>query len=572
MLDLKHRKRSRPSQAYLPGLVPAEQNLPDLSGGTTEERGAIFTRREIVDFILDLVGYKADAELCKTRILEPSFGGGDFLIPVVERLLDSIRSRGYRPTFELLKDAVRGIELHRNSYFETLNRVKELLQDEGASTIDSARLVETWLKNADFLLSDFDLDFTHIVGNPPYVRQELIPADLMREYRRRFNTIYDRADIYIPFIEHSLHLLAEKGLLGFICADRWTKNRYGRHLRELIANDFHLKFYIDQIGTDAFHSDVIAYPAVMVVASDVPDQTYVSSNPKISSEALSNLARSLANPDKAESENILSTRLNGGPWILSSSPVELDLIRRLEAEFPSLEEAGCKVGIGVATGADNVFIAPFDSLDVEDSRKLPLIRTKDIRNGAIEWTGFGVVNPFGEDGRVVSLEEYPRLKEHFLKNEKFVRNRHVSQKNPDSWYRTIDRIYPELVREEKLLIPDIKGEANIVFDEGKYYPHHNLYYITSTTWDLRALRVILLSGIAELFIKTYSTRMHGNALRFQAQYLRRIRIPYWNEIDENTKKTLVELSERSSDTWAEIVGDLYGLTPAERTILSFACR
>ncbi len=54
------------------------------------------------------------------------------------------------------------------------------------------------------------------------------------------------------------------------------------------------------------------------------------------------------------------------------------MIRRLEQSFPTLEEAGCKVGIGVATGADQAFIGDFAALDVEPDRKLPLVTTKDI--------------------------------------------------------------------------------------------------------------------------------------------------------------------------------------------------
>jgi hypothetical protein len=60
----------------------------------------------------------------------------------------------------------------------------------------------------DFLLLPLEGEFTHVIGNPPYVRQELIPDVLMAEYRRRFSTIFDRADIYVPFIERSLSLLA----------------------------------------------------------------------------------------------------------------------------------------------------------------------------------------------------------------------------------------------------------------------------------------------------------------------------------------------------------------------------
>ena len=59
------------------------------------------------------------------------------------------------------------------------------------------------------------------------------------------------------------------------------------------------------------------------------------------------------------------------PWILESFD-QLALVRRLERDFPLIEEAGCKVGIGVATGADKAFIGPYDELDVEPDRKLPL--------------------------------------------------------------------------------------------------------------------------------------------------------------------------------------------------------
>jgi uncharacterized protein (DUF2237 family) len=51
----------------------------------------------------------------------------------------------------------------------------------------------------------------------------------MAEYRERYTTIYDRADLYIPFIERSLRGLAPGGALGFICADRWMKTATAAH-------------------------------------------------------------------------------------------------------------------------------------------------------------------------------------------------------------------------------------------------------------------------------------------------------------------------------------------------------
>jgi hypothetical protein len=54
--------------------------------------GAVFTRREIVDFILDLAGYTGDKPLHRAKLLEPPMGQGDFLPPAINRLLESYRS------------------------------------------------------------------------------------------------------------------------------------------------------------------------------------------------------------------------------------------------------------------------------------------------------------------------------------------------------------------------------------------------------------------------------------------------------------------------------------------------
>ena len=149
-----------------------------------------------------------------------------------------------------------------------------------------------------------------------------------------------------------------------------------------------------------------------------------------------------------------------------------------------MEDAGCRVGFGVATGADKVFIGAFNDLEVESDRKLPLVMTTDIEDGTVQWQGMGVINPFRDDGGLVDLGEYPMLRSYLQGFEEIVRKRHVAVKNPNTWYRTIDRIYPALANTPKLLIPDIKGEAHIVLEEGRLYPHHNLYFITSDEWEL----------------------------------------------------------------------------------------
>ncbi len=427
----------------------------------------------------------------------------------------------------------------------------------------------------DFLLRDFDQDFTHVIGNPPYVRQEAIPDVLMGEYRQRYSTIYDRADIYVPFIERSLRLLETGGKLGFICADRWMKNRYGKKLRELVSRNYHhFTTYVNMVGTNAFHTEVSTYPAIVVIERCAPGQrnktTRVFARPEINTKVLRSLAHELTAPRLKTSSairEVSNIAAGGEPWIIENFDA-LALMRRLEAGFPRLEEAGCKVGIGVATGADKAFISDFDALDVEPSRKLPLVMTKDVLQGHVQWRGKGVVNPFRDDGKLVSLEDFPKLKRYLNERHEQIAGRHVATKAPQSWYRTIDRIDPKLARREKLLIPDIKGDASFVYERGRLYPHHNLYFIISDEWNMNALQAIMRSGIARLFISLYSTKMRGGHLRFQAQYLRRIRLPRWESVSESMRQGLTHYSKTNDQNELnEIVASLYGLSSDEMMLI-----
>lgn len=549
------------------------QAVKNYAEASIEERGAIFTRVEVVEFILDLSGYTVDQALYRNRLLEPSFGDGDFLLPIVKRLMTSYGASvtNYSSIVEDLSDAIRAVEINQNSIRNTRANLLDLLMKHAVTEADAQRLLNIWLIEGDFLLVDLPFKFTHAIGNPPYVRQELIPDVLMAEYRARYFTIYDRADLYVPFVERCLINLDLNGVLGFICSDRWMKNKYGAALRALVARDYHLVYYVDMVDTPAFSSDVIAYPAITIIKRQKPGLTRIAHRPKINTDTLSSLVLALRAEEIPEGGKV--TEVEGvvkrsEPWILHSFD-QLAVVRRLEEEFPSLEEAGCKVGIGVATGADKIFIGSYEDLDVEPERKLPLVKTKDIEGGTVEWLGLGVINPFRNDGTLVDLSDYPRLSRYFAQHADTIKKRNCARKNPKAWYRTIDRIHPDLRIRPKLLIPDIKGEAHIVYEDGQFYPHHNLYFITSEEWDLKALQAILQTGIAKLFVATYSTKMRGGYLRFQAQYLRRIRLPRWKDVPSEVRNALVNAAT-TGDIQAcnRATFNLYRLTPDEQAAIS----
>lgn len=564
--------RSAVAQSSLPSLCPVEASLAALSEAGTEERGAVWTRRPVVGFILDLVGYTPDRPLHRQRLLEFAVGRGAFLFPVVERLLAAWRAAGGTDPLTDLSGCIVAFELHRETHERTSADLVALLMREGVPTDAAPALAARWLRQGDFLLAAIEGGpFDYNVGNPPYLRLERVPEALTAAYRARYATLYDRADLYVAFLERGLRLLAPGGVQGVICADRWTKNKYGGPLRALVAEGgYRLRAYVDMTDVPAFESEVVAYPAVTVIAREASGPTRVAHRPEITAEALSRLVSGLAEASPASGDGareIARVPSGSAPWLLGAAD-QTSVLRRLEAAFPTLEEAGCAVGIGVATGDDASFIAPYDALAVEDSRKLPLVTTRDICTGEVAWRGLGVVNPWADGGGLVALRDYPRLARHLEERRGSIAARHCARRTPDAWYKTIDRITPALARRPKLLIPDIKGEANVAFEEGRLYPHHNLYHVVSDEWDLRALQAVLRSSVARLFVATYSTPMRGGYLRWQAQYLRRIRLPRWQDVPDELRLDLASAA-RAGDLAAANVAAfrLYGLTDAERESL-----
>ena len=553
-------------------LCPLEASQKSFSEGSDETRAAIFTQQAVVDFILDLVGYQSTSKLYELSLLEPCFGHGQFFLEALQRLLVSCQNNDIAINEHTVGRALRGVELHPESYELVLEAVLDKLIESDVDPKVANRLSQLWLHQGDFLLSKPDIEFSHVVGNPPYLRHDSVPPLLMEQYRSLFSTIYDRADLYIPFFEHSLKLLRPDGKLGFICADRWMKNRYGAKLRKFVSDNYHLETYIDMVGTPAFHSEVIAYPAITVISSGRGDITKVAKRPEITTTALTKLTKTLSRTTEenhtSNVQSVSGVAVGSEPWILDNFE-GLKLIRRLEASLPKLEETGCKVRIGVATGADKAFIGDFEALDVEPDRKLPLATTKDIMSGVVNWQGKGVINPFEADGSLVDLDQYPRLKKYLNDRYDAIAGRHIAKKNPDRWYKTIDKIHADLVAQPKLLIPDIKGDALIARENGKLYPHHNLYFITSNEWDIGALQVVLKSGIARLFVGLYSTQMRGGYLRFQAQYLRRIRLPLWKSIPKPLRARLVKAGENLSDfDNRALVQELYKLSDNEMSLVA----
>lgn len=561
---------SRAAQLSLASMAePTPIPKPDPRG----EHGEVFTRRWVVELILDAAGYRADADLGGMTIVEPACGRGAFLLPIVERLAQSCARYGRRLADS--GDAIRGFDLLLHNVEHVRKEMTAKLLELGEPPDAAELLPGKWATAGDFLLTDHEqgqADF--VVGNPPYIRLEDVPAEVSDAYRAECSTMRGRADIFVGFFEKGLSLLAPGGRLAFICADRWMRNQYGEKLRSLVAGDYSVDSVVAMREVDAFEDEVSAYPAVTMLRRGPQGAAKVvearSTFDQSASERLvgwlSGDERTVPAGESFEAVELKGWFNGGGHWP-EGSPRTLELLADLEERFRPLEDprTGTRVGIGVASGCDEVFVVQ-EAAGVEESRLLPMATAADIAEGDPRWGGRYLVNPW-EDGRLVDLADFPGLRDYLESHGPRVRSRHVARRRPGTWYRTIDRVDPTLLGRSKLLLPDLKAFAHPVLEPGELYPHHNLYYVVSSTWDLEVLGGLLLSDAANLFVGAYCVKMRGGTYRFQAQYLRKIRVPDPAALSADQSATLAEaFRARDRQAATAAAAAAYGIDESDLSI------
>lgn len=476
--------------------------------------GVVNTKFEVVSKMLDLVHYESKNDLSKIKILEPASGTGAFALEILLRLYKSSTKFGFN-----FQDSLANIyfcEIDQEIASQLNTNIKLLFNDLNLSSKLPKIIV------SDFLLLTLDENFDIVIGNPPYVRNENIPKESKLIYQDKYSTFTHRSDLYIPFFERALSLLKEHGVLAYVCSNRWLKNQYGKNLRNLISQQYQVESILDLEKADIFEEEVLGYPAITII-SNTKRSTYSSYSEVDDLDSLIGF--------KQSDENSIKLNLATSNWFSYSYNNESH-----EKYLSTIENQNFKIGIGVATGRDSIFINPDFKGLIEDDLLIPILTSKGVKSQYIQWQGKYVINPYGNNGELIDLDEYPLAKAYFLKNKEELSKRHVAKKDKSKYYKTIDKIYAHLVGRPKIILPDISGNRFIHVDPGNYYPHHNLYYITNGTYDeLCLLAAILMSDFIYEQLLHIGNKMKGGYPRWQSQNIRKLQIPILHSIPPKEK-------------------------------------
>jgi hypothetical protein len=134
--------------------------------------------------------------------------------------------------------------------------VRRALEEWGYPTATPAHLL--WPLLAPRAFHGEQPGFDLLIGNPPYIRQELIEQALAASggvvdkgaLRRVFahlldGTVSGKADLYIYFFLRALHLVRNGGAFCFVSASTWLDGEFGRGLRAHLARATELRAILD---------------------------------------------------------------------------------------------------------------------------------------------------------------------------------------------------------------------------------------------------------------------------------------------------------------------------------------
>lgn len=104
-----------------------------------------------------------------------------------------------------------------------------------------------------------------MIGNPPYISAPAqVDNEVLAQQRERivlskqYKTLYQKWDLYIPFIELGLQRLAPRGVFSMIVPYPLTNQTYALKMRDMILSEYNLYELVDLNGVKVFENATVS--------------------------------------------------------------------------------------------------------------------------------------------------------------------------------------------------------------------------------------------------------------------------------------------------------------------------
>ena len=115
-----------------------------------------------------------------------------------------------------------------------------------------------------------------MIGNPPYVSAPTqLNNDTLKKQRqdiiesKNYKTLNEKWDLYVPFMEHGIQLLADKGVFSMIVPYPLTNQKYAKKLRKLLTEKTCILEIVDLSDTKIFENATVSN-CIPIIRKDIP--------------------------------------------------------------------------------------------------------------------------------------------------------------------------------------------------------------------------------------------------------------------------------------------------------------
>jgi len=388
--------------------------------------------------------------------------------------------------------------------------------------------------------------FDVVIGNPPYVRQELL-SESKNYFQDHYQTYHGVADLYVYFIEKGISLLRENGIFGIIVSNKWMRANYAQSLRQWLKQQCLIE--IVDFGDLPVFQQVTTYPCILSVQRALPRTAFQVA--QIKTLDFEDLKTEMA------AYRIEQSSLNDEGWSLANKKTQALLDKLHLQGMPLKEYVKGKIYRGVLTGLNEAFVIDAktrEKLIASDAKSEELIKPfllgRDIKRYqplSIErylilipkgWTKLksqGTKNAWSWLKR-----NYPSLANHLQAFSKLAQKRYDQG---EYWWELRGCNYYDEFEKPKIIIPAIVQKASYALDKLGFYSNDKTSIIASDDLYLLGL---LNSQVLDFILHSIASTKRGGYFEYKPMYVQKLPIrpiDFNNPTDKANHDKMVQLVE-----------------------------
>ena len=390
--------------------------------------------------------------------------------------------------------------------------------------------------------------FDVVIGNPPYVRQELLG-----EYKEYFSKKYEvfnfSSDLFAYFYEKAFTTLKSNGLFSFI-SNTFDKTTAGLDLRKYLKENVKFIKLIDFTQIQIFEG-ATTYPIILIAENDAPG---LEENSFVFTKIPSTENPLALDIDYYEKTVVMQNSLVDNNWTFKS--IEANTVSAKIQKHKSIREKFGKCFYGIKTGFNEAFIITSREKEFilrNSPADIELIKPFYEGFDLYKWNAPMIDKFIIFTKRGTDIEKYPGIKSWLeLKKEKLEpRNtpEQIMGRKPGSykWFEIQDSVdYYKLFESPKIAWANLQSANRFCFDTKGYYI--NAPSVIFPT-DNKALLAILNSKLVWYFLTSICVVRNGGYIEVKPQYFEQIPIP---DIEINIEHPLTAKAESNIKVTIEL--------------------